>query len=79
MDMGAIRMGMCARFSEFPRFSQTCFEKSEPLLGQGLLSSDRPVPMSSVASTVPVPLAELNFYRTEHPRLIADGITDYNA
>ena len=26
-----------------------------------------------------VPLAELNFYRTERPRLIADGITDYNA
>ena len=29
-----------------------------------------------------VPLAELNFYpfyRTERPRLIADGVTDYNA
>ena len=26
-----------------------------------------------------VPLAELNFYRTERPRLIADGIIDYDA
>jgi len=26
-----------------------------------------------------VPHAELAFYRTERPRLIADGITDYNA
>jgi hypothetical protein len=33
--------------------------------------------MSTAPSTVP--LAELNFYRTERPRLIADGITDYNA
>ena len=33
--------------------------------------------MSTAPSTVP--LAELNFYRTERPRLIADGITDYDA
>jgi hypothetical protein len=26
-----------------------------------------------------VPHAELAFYRTERPRLIADGVTDYNA
>ena len=33
--------------------------------------------MSTAPSTVP--LAELNFYRTERPRLIADGIIDYDA